>query len=64
MMKTEQEIREEIKNSKLFLDYWKDNLERDKVYERNQIPNDEKAITIWENYIAALEWVLESEDKE
>jgi len=63
-MKTEQEIREEIKNSKLFLDYWKDNLERDKVYERNQIPNDEKAITIWENYIAALEWVLESEDKE
>lgn len=63
-MKTEEEIRKEIEKSKIYLNYWKENLTRDKAYkELNQIPNDEKAIILWENYIAGLEFALVKEEK-
>lgn len=62
-MKTEEEIRKEIEKSKIYLNYWKENLTRDKAYdELNQIPNDEKAIILWENYIAGLKFALVEEE--
>lgn len=58
-MRTEEQIRQEIEGSNIYLDYWKDNLSRDKAYnELNQIPNDEKAIILWEYYIAGLKFAL------